>query len=130
MQLVENLCHMHEGQSGPVRLEIDVEEVDLGPDTAVPLGLILNEFVCNSLKYAFDGRGGTIAISIKAPEHGRLCVRMSDNGKGLPSEPCPAKPGSGTGMRLIEALARQIDAKSHWSSTGGTVLRLEFDRRA
>ncbi|WP_336492224.1 histidine kinase dimerization/phosphoacceptor domain -containing protein [Methylobacterium nigriterrae] len=129
MRLIENLCHMHQGQSGKVRLEIEVEEVDLGPDTVVPLGLILNEFVTNSLKYAFDGQGGVIAISVEALEQGAFRVRIRDNGKGLPSEPQAATPGSGTGMRLIEALARQIGARPHWSSVGGTALCLEFTPR-
>ena len=50
MRLVDNLSHLHEGQSGKVRLDFAVEDVELGPDLAVPLGLILNEFVTNSLK--------------------------------------------------------------------------------
>ncbi|MBB2963377.1 sensor histidine kinase [Methylobacterium sp. R2-1] len=130
-QYVENLCHLHADQSGPVRLEIEIEEVDLGPDTAVPLGLILNVFTTNSLKYAFGGQGGVIAISVEAPEQSTFRVRLSDNGKGLPREPQAAKPGSGTGMRLIEALARQIGTKPHWSAAGesGTELCLVFTLR-
>jgi two-component sensor histidine kinase len=54
---------------------------------------------------------------------------MSDNGKGLPAEPRPARPGSGTGMKLIEAFARQLDARLDWSSSQGTTLCLEFRRR-
>ncbi len=129
MQLVENLSHLHEGESGKVRLDFAVEEVELGPDVAVPLALILNEFVTNSLKYAFDGRGGTINVCIETLGTGTIRVRLADDGKGLPAEPRPSAPGSGTGMRLIEGLARQIGAKPDWSSTGGTTLRLEFGRR-
>jgi two-component sensor histidine kinase len=129
MQLVENLCHLHEGQSGTVRLDFAIEEVDLAPEIAVPLGLVLNEFVTNSLKYAFDGQGGAIAVSVEVLEENGIRVRMSDNGKGLPTEPRPARPGSGTGMKLIGALARQLDAKLDWLSSQGTVLCLEFSRR-
>jgi two-component sensor histidine kinase len=95
----------------------------------VPLGLILNEFVTNSLKYAFDGRGGTIKICVETLEDGSVRVRMADDGKGLPATPRPAKAGTGTGMQLLEALARQIGAKPQWSSEGGTTLRLQFSRR-
>jgi two-component sensor histidine kinase len=132
MQLVENLCHVDEGQFGKVRLEFAIEEVDLAPEIAVPLGLILNEFVTNSLKYAFDGesgQGGVISVSVEVLEENGIRVRMSDNGKGLPAEPRPARPGSGTGMKLIEAFARQLDAKLDWSSSQGTTLCLEFRRR-
>jgi len=131
MQLVENLCHLHHGQSGKVRLEIEIEEIDLGPETAVPLGLILTEFVTNSLKYAFDGRGGEIAVSVTAMERGAFQVRISDDGKGLPHELPPAKPGAGTGMKLIEGLAGQIGASPRWSASGeeGTKLCLVFTPR-
>ncbi len=129
MQLVESLLDLHRHQSGPVRLDFAIEEVEFSPDVTVPLGLILNEFVTNSLKYAFDGKGGTIKICVETLEDGSVRVRMADDGKGLPATPRPAKAGTGTGMRLLEALARQIGAKPQWSSEGGTTLRLQFSRR-
>jgi two-component sensor histidine kinase len=66
---------------------------------------------------------------VEVLEENGIRVRMSDNGKGLPAEPRPARPGSGTGMKLIGALARQLDAKLDWSSSQGTALSLEFSRR-
>jgi len=125
-RLAEGLCHMHGEQSGPVRLDISIADVEITPDAAVPLGLILNEFVTNSLKHAFDGQGGVIAIGIEPQAESRIRVRLSDNGKGLPTDPRPAAPGSGTGMKLIEGLGRQLGAEPVWSSTGGTALCLEF----
>ncbi len=101
MRLVEDVYHLHEGQSGKVRLDFAIEEVDLSPEVAVPLGLILHEFVTNSLKYAFDGQGGVITVAVEVLEEDRLRVRMCDDGKGLPAEPRPARLGSGTGMKLI-----------------------------
>lgn len=131
-RLVEGLRDLHEGQPGEVRLDLAVAEVELAPDLAVPVGLILTEFVTNSLKHAFDGRGGTIAVAAEAPEGGGLRVRVSDDGKGLPPEPRAATgPGSGTGMAIIKALAGQIDAEPVWSSPPsgrGTALLLETRR--
>jgi two-component sensor histidine kinase len=129
VQLVESLCHLDEDQFGKVRLDFAIEEVDLAPEIAVSLGLILNEFVTNSLKYAFGGQGGVIAVGVETLEENGIRVRISDNGKGLPTEPRPARPGSGTGMKLIEAFARQLDAKLDWSASQGTALSLEFSRR-
>ena len=132
-ELVENLRDLHEERSGEVGLDLAIGEADLAPEVAVPLGLILTEFVTNSLKYAFDGRGGTVAVAVEAPERGGLRVLMRDDGKGLPAEPrADAGPGSGTGMGIIDALADQIDAEPVWSSLpgGGTALCLKFDRRS
>ena len=59
---------------------------------------------------------------------GTMRLRARDNGKGLPPEPREARPGSGKGLRLIGALARQIEAKPVWSSAEpGTALSLEFN---
>ena len=131
MQLVENLCHLHQEHSGTVRLDIGIMEVDLSADTAVPLGLILNEFVTNTLRYAFDGKGGVVSVGVEAMDGGDLLVRIADDGKGLPKDPPPARPGSGTGMKLIGALAGQIGATPEWSAAGegGTSLRLVFKPR-
>jgi two-component sensor histidine kinase len=125
-QLADGLCHMHEEQSGLVRLDISIADAEVTADVAVPLGLIVNEFVTNSLKYAFDGKGGVIAIVVGPRAEGRIPVRLSDNGKGLLAGPRPAAPGSGTGMRLIQGLCRQLGTKPVWSSEGGTTLYLKF----
>ena len=131
MQLVENLCHLHKDQSGQVKLKIEIEDLDLGAETAVPLGLILNEFTTNSLKYAFDGGGGVITVSVEAMERGALRVHICDDGKGLPKDPPSHRPGSGTGMKLIEGLAGQIGAIPRWSTAEerGTTLCLVFTPR-
>ena len=124
--LVESLCRMHDGHSGKVRLVFDIADVELTPEQAVPLGLILNEFVTNSLKYAFTEQGGVIAVSIAPCADGRVRVHLSDDGRGLPTFAHTSRPGSGTGMKIIEGLARQLGAKPVWTSTRGTALSLEF----
>ncbi|KTT22707.1 sensor histidine kinase [Pseudomonas rhizoryzae] len=128
MQLLENLCHLHQEHSGPVRLQIAIADVDLDPDTAVPLGMILTEFASNSLKYAFDGQGGSLAVDIETASEGAWTVRIRDDGKGLPLQAPATRPGSGTGMKLIEGLAAQIRGQAQWSRAGqhGTELRLSF----
>ncbi len=126
-QLVESLCGAEADASGAVTLDLAIGDVHLPPDLAVPLGLILNEFVTNSLKYAFGAdEGGTITIGIDSLPQGRVRVRMSDNGRGLPPGPLASSPGLSTGMSIIAGLSRQIRADAVWSSSKGTTLCLEF----
>jgi anti-sigma regulatory factor (Ser/Thr protein kinase) len=68
-------------------LDLAIGDVEFTPEAAVPLGLILNEFVTNSLKYAFDGQGGIITVGVELLAEGRVRLRLSDNGKGLPLSP-------------------------------------------
>ena len=77
------------GVGGRVRIHMDVRDVLLGVDTAIPLGLIVNELVSNALKHAFpDGRHGEIALWLtriedEADQHWYELV-VQDNGKGFP----------------------------------------------
>lgn len=129
--LVRNICKLHDDQAA-VRVETELDDADLSPDLAVPLGLIVNEFVTNSLKHAFDGRGGTILVSGERVANDRLRLHLRDDGKGLTGtdEGAPAaETGMGTGLRLIRGLARQIDADAQWSADQrGTRLTLELPR--
>ncbi len=123
-QLLEGLVDVHRERG--VRLMLDLPDVAITSDTAIPLGLILNEFTTNSLKHAFVGADEPI-ISAKAEEcDGSLILQIRDNGRGLPSQSEPASPGSGTGMKLIQGLSRQIGATPSWTSDAGAVLRLEI----
>lgn len=127
--LVENLCRMHSGHFGKIRPAFDIGDVQLTPEKGVPVGLILNEFVTNSLKYAFGEQGGIITVSIVPHADGRVRLRLSDDGRGLSVSPRVSKPGSGTGMKIINGLARQLGAEPTWTSDGGTALCLEFAPR-
>lgn len=125
-RLIENLRDLHEAEAGGIKVECDVADVDLGPEVAVPLGLISNEFVTNSLKHAFGDEGGTISVTLEA-DGGRLRLCLCDDGKGLPPGPHAAPQGSGTGLKLIEGLAHQLETEPVWSAPEtGTMLCLEL----
>jgi two-component sensor histidine kinase len=109
-----------------VRLDADIEDIEISTDNAVPLGLILNEFTTNSLKYAFNQSGGTITVRAMRVDDERIRIIIADDGRGLPPEPLRTRPAAGTGMGLIAGLSRQLRADVHWGADAGTRLRLEF----
>ncbi len=75
-----------------VSFRIDVSPLQLDVSQAVPIGLILNEAITNSIKYAFTGnREGIIAISFKQSEEGHYTLVIADDGKGLPADFDPAQ---------------------------------------
>lgn len=113
------VLRFHGELSARIRLVSEIERVMVPTQTAVPLGLITNEFVTNSLKYAFDDQAGRIGIQVERPPGGATLVRLWDDGKGMPEAH-----GNGTGMFLIENLARQIASEVTWQTEGGTTLRL------
>ena len=111
-------------QAEGVDIDVQADEMELAIDRAVPLGLILNEAATNSLKHAFGpDAGGRISVKLVAGVgygEGRLTV--SDNGRGITgSSP------TGSGLKLIAALARQIGGRVEQdSSDRGTSTSLIF----
>ncbi len=113
------LCSSIEQQVDNVAIEVIADEIELSIDRAVPLGLILNEAVTNSVKHAFGEHGGRITVRLQAGVgYGEARLATSDNGRGIENP----RPG-GSGLKLIASLARQIggevkqDSSAHGTST-------------
>jgi PAS domain S-box-containing protein len=70
---------------GKVRVELDIEDIDFVIDSAVPLGLVVNEIVGNSFKYAFPGdRKGVVRIALHRLDSASIALEIADDGVGLP----------------------------------------------
>ena len=109
-----------------IRVNVDVEPVDLGIDVAIPCGLILNELVANSLKHAFPpGSDGEIAVAFRrAGDHTfRLTVR--DTGVGLPDDQDVWRNGS-LGLQLVETLVTQLEGTLDVDGRRGTRFSITF----
>lgn len=124
-RLVGNLRHLRGAGGDDVAVNLDIADIEVSPDVAGPLGLIINEFVTNSFKYAFNGSGGILAVRVSSRGDGRAYLFMSDSGPGFPTARAPAR--SGKGMSLIEGLARQLNGTPTWSTVGGAQFESEFD---
>ncbi len=108
------------------RIDCSVMDSDLllPADFAVPLGLIINEVISNSLKHAFpENRKGTISIELKGTDDGCFLITLRDDGVGLPVQ---SEPPSGMGLRIVEALCRQIGATLSVDSTKGTAYSIRI----
>src|SRR5690606_13356692 len=119
--LCSNLVDFHGFGGRGIRLDTNIEPLPIEIDRAVPLGLIVNEFIVNSFKHAFPDGRGSVKVVLRPDGPGRAQVRLSDDGVGfsLSTLPRPTAAGSGLGLKLIEALARQIDGKLHWTNQSG-----------
>ncbi len=118
--LVAGLVHSYSvGPMTPLTV-IDVADIRVSLDLAIPCGLIINEIISNSLKYAFKGgRQGTISVSIK-PCEGNLEMLLADDGVGLP-EGVTFENARSLGMSLIKTLVvHQLDGKLELKRENGT----------
>jgi two-component sensor histidine kinase len=124
--LARNLLGSYGVKEDQVRLETDVESVDLVVDTAIPCGLILNELISNSLKHAFpDGRKGTIRISFKTIGDDLYEITVADDGDG-PPEGTNVLESSSLGLQLVTMLIEQLHGKLQVETVGGLTFRFSF----
>ena len=109
-----------------VTLRHETDPLQLEMDTAVPCGLILNELVTNALKHAFAGRAeGELTVELRAGEAGEVCLRVADNGVGLPAGLDWEKSRS-LGLRLVRILTKQLNGTLTVRTGPGTETRLTF----
>ncbi|MFZ2497779.1 MAG: histidine kinase dimerization/phosphoacceptor domain -containing protein [Methanosarcina sp.] len=135
--------------SGNISLKLDVDDVFLGMDTAVPVGIIINELVSNSLKHAFsEGENGEISICLKKEENRKndssggekvdirtrskigvpgkcFSLVVRDNGKGFPEE-IDFRETDSLGLQLVVSLVDQIEGSIELKTGKGTEFRIRF----
>jgi PAS domain S-box-containing protein len=111
-----------------VRLEIAIDKIPLDIDTAIPLGLILNELISNALKHAFfGGRSGTLSISSRTGGD-LLTLVVGDDGPGIPPD-FDWKTSESLGLRLVSSLIDQLDGTIERGAGAGTIFIITLHRK-
>jgi two-component sensor histidine kinase len=116
------------GLKNRVEFGFDMEEIELDVDTAIPLGLIVNELITNALKHAFpkDSKG-RIELYFRKTDDRTIRLEVADNGIGIHKIVENKEKRSGFGTKLIGLLIQQLDAKMNRKSDNGTSVEIEFN---
>ena len=123
--LTRDIFDTYRTSRGRVQLQLDVQDIHLDVDSAVPLGLIINELVTNSLKYAFpDDQEGIIKIDFHQ-EGDEYTLEVSDDGIGIPDD-FEVEKSDSLGMLLVNSLTSQIQGTLELVRTQGTTFRIKF----
>jgi len=132
-KFVSDLCSQVETvfqKKNNVQMNIEVPHLQLDIDTAVPLGLIMNELLSNSFKYAFnDVTSGEINLTINILAEGKYELLYSDNGPGLPVDFDLSK-ATTLGIQLINDLSRQIGGNVKYENKNGALFKINFINRS
>jgi two-component sensor histidine kinase/PAS domain-containing protein len=109
-----------------IHLKFDIENVFLNVDTATPCGLIVNELISNSLKYAFpEGRKGEISIELHPGEDRKFELVVRDDGLGFP-ENIEFRQTETLGMQLVNMLVAQLEGSIELMKEKGTAFKITF----
>ena len=109
-----------------IQFVTDIDPIELYSAQAVPLGLILNEVMTNSLKHAFPNNdNGIISIRFKHSENNQLLLNVSDNGIGILDE-LQEKHFQSLGMKLIKGFSEDLDAKLNIENDNGLSITISF----
>lgn len=126
LDLCRQLANAASAEEHGIRIEFDLSPIEVGLDVAVPLGLTLNELFCNSLKHAFpDERGGTITVRLLRKDGQTAELVVADDGIGFP-EGLEVGATRSLGLRLVTALAAQIDGTLSMRNVDGACVSLVF----
>lgn len=123
--VVDGLVELYNGRSKLVRFTIDVEDILLPLDKAIPCSLILNELVSNCLKYAFnDYEDSKVSVKMKCSNKD-FELSVKDNGKGLP-EGFSITGNDTLGLLIVNTLAAQINGEITFENCRGASFTVKF----
>jgi two-component system, sensor histidine kinase PdtaS len=123
-ELVQYLVQSYGFASRDLKLDLEIEAIQVDVDKAIPLGLIINELVTNAFKYAFaDQQFPYLKINLTVQHH-VLVLHLKDNGNGIPPE--DSKVSESFGMRMVNALTRDLKGTLSISQNNGTGFNLNI----
>lgn len=125
--LVSYLLSNYQENSSYITPKINIKEIQLNVTAGIPCGLLINEVVTNSVKYAFDkNEQGEIFIEMNKMKDGSIEMRIGNNGKSFEFD--KIKNENTIGLRLIELLAKQLGSKLEFDNSNGVEYKIKIKR--
>ncbi|MCW3084957.1 MAG: domain S-box [Bacteroidetes bacterium] len=126
VNLSQNLIQSYSNFENEIKLNLDIQNVFLNLDLAIPCGLIINEIISNALKYAFVDKKDDCEITIQMVlKDESLVLFIADNGIGLPKE-IDYRNTQSLGLQLVVTLTDQLNGNIEMNSDNGTKYTIIF----
>ena len=123
--LTKELLTSHIGDPGRVQLTVNVEDIKMELETAIPLGLLINEIVANSVNHAFPHHHkGEIIVDLQR-DGDAFILKISDDGIGIP-ENIDFEKAETLGFQLVNNLVNQLDGEIEMQTNNGTTFIVKF----
>lgn len=123
-QLVDSIIQCFSVDPGKLTLDLDIQVDTLDVDTALPLGLIINEWITNAFKHAYSQVPEPL-LSVSLEKKDGLKLEIMDNGPGM-NKDVWEQPKDSFGIKLIKVLSKQLKGSCNMVATNGTKLILQI----
>jgi len=125
-QLASTLFNMYQIEGDDIHFTVEAQNVNLDLDRAIPCGLLLNELITNSLKYAFpDGGKGNLWVKLQSGE-GKMILQVGDDGVGLPKD-FDFHQAKSLGLQLVSLLVvHDLHGRIELECGSGVQFHIEF----
>lgn len=124
-ELIEYLVYSYGYHEKNFKLDLDINEISIDVDKAIPLGLILNELISNAFKHAYQNQPNpSLFINLAYPDAHELNIRIRDNGAGMP--PVDEKQRKTFGMKIVATLIKELKGSLNVKSENGTTYDLHI----
>jgi two-component sensor histidine kinase len=131
--LVQSLSDSYNITNDNVKVNVNIDDLNLDVDTMIPLGLVLNELVSNAFKYAFpqdavykENHQGILNILLQEKDE-KLHLKVSDNGAGFPAG-MDVKSAKSFGLKMIKAFAQKLKATLDIYNNNGAVVEMQISK--
>ncbi|MCF6183207.1 MAG: tetratricopeptide repeat protein [Bacteroidales bacterium] len=126
-ELIDSLITSYGIDNKKVEIKLSIENLILDVDTAIPLGLILNEIITNAFKHGLDKNNGAFYFSFKQISEKELKIIVKDNGNGIPADFDILKTKS-YGMKLIKSLSKKLKAEINFKNKDGLEITMKIHK--
>ena len=127
--LINQLLNTQQVNEDRIAVKMNIKFALMNINYAIPCGLIINELVSNSMKFAFPGeQKGEINVSLQTDEENNYILSVSDNGIGFPGDIDFRNPGT-FGLQLVNILVDQLNSIVELDREGGTSVKITFKKR-
>jgi len=125
--LLEYIESTYDLNRNMIELKTEISNIAINANQALPVGLIINELVTNSIKHAFNGKeSGKIQVVVLKKENGAIQFEVSDNGNGAGISLSGLQEEGNMGFTLVNTLKEQLEADLNLHTENGTRFRFQF----
>lgn len=123
-QLTGNIKHSLTTEDTQIELNTHLLDIEIETDDTISIGLIINELITNSIKYAFPDKKGLIEVNLRR-EDKNLLLEVKDNGIGFPENFDPLS-GKSLGFKIVKSLATKLKAELKVSNENGSLIQIKM----